>query len=141
MAAATDPSHPAAGALPTVLVIDDDAAIRSLLRRLLERAGYQVAEAHSGRTGLALVREGLSVQLLVADLKMSDGSGGWLLAQLAYEYPALLPRTVVMSGDAHGAKAAHLAVRWRCPVISKALLDDQLLPTLRRLSGSQAEVA
>lgn len=35
-----------------ILVVDDDVDIRSLLRELLERAGYEVAEAGDGRAGL-----------------------------------------------------------------------------------------
>ena len=36
-----------------ILVIDDDADIRLLLRELLERAGYTVDEAEDGKTGAA----------------------------------------------------------------------------------------
>ena len=38
---------------PRVLVVDDDADIRLLLRELLERAGYTVDEAADGRDGAA----------------------------------------------------------------------------------------
>lgn len=131
---AEDPPTPADAAL-TVLVIDDDPAVRAPMRRMLEREGYEVVEAHSGRNALALLREGAEVQLVVTDLKMSDGSGGWLLAQLAYEYPRLLPRTVVVSGDAEGAGAAHVAVRWRCPVLGKPFGSAQLVGALRRVAA------
>ena len=111
---------------PAVLVIDDDASMRAAVRRFLEREGYEVTESASGREALARLREGTAVQLIVTDLKMRDGSGGWLLAQLAYEHPRLLHRTVVISGDPQGAGAAHVAARWRCPVLSKPFTADAL---------------
>lgn len=113
-----------------VLVVDDDADVRQLIHRQLAAAGYAVAEASSGRTALEALRDGLGAQLLVTDLEMSDGSGGWLLAQLAYEYPKLLPRTVVITGDAQGARAAHIATRWRCPVLAKPFSGAQLVQAL-----------
>ena len=107
-------AHQPAGDVPTprrsVLVIDDDAARRAAVRRFLEREGYEVTESTSGRDALTRLREGTVVQLIVTDLKMKDGSGGWLLAQVGYEFPALLPRTLVMSGDA--GSAARWRTRW-----------------------------
>jgi CheY-like chemotaxis protein len=117
----------------TVLVIDDDAPLRTTIRRSLETGGFQVLEATSGRHALAQLREGRTVDLVVTDLRMEDGSGGWLLAQLAYEHPELLGCTVVMAGDAGGAGAAHVASRWRCPVLGKPFSREQLVGALRAL--------
>jgi CheY-like chemotaxis protein len=118
---------------PTVLVIDDDAAMRAAVRRFLEREGYDVTACTSGREALTLLREEPRVQLVVTDLKMKDGSGGWFVAQLGYEFPALLPRTLVMSGDAGGAAAAHVAARWRCPILPKPFGAAELIDALREL--------
>jgi two-component system cell cycle sensor histidine kinase/response regulator CckA len=118
---------------PTVLVIDDDEAVRDVVPRLLEREGYGVLQARSGREALARLREGALVRLVVTDLKMTDGSGGWFIAQLGYEYPALLGRTLLVTGDASGASAAHLASRWRCPLLPKPFSGAQLLDALRQL--------
>jgi DNA-binding NtrC family response regulator len=118
---------------PAVLVIDDDASMRAAVRRFLEREGYDVAESASGREALARLRDGASVQLLITDLKMKDGSGGWLLAQIGYEFPALLPRTLVMSGDATGAAAAHVVARWCCPILPKPFGAAALLDALQEL--------
>jgi DNA-binding NtrC family response regulator len=116
-----------------VLVIDDDASMRAAVRRFLEREGYAVAESASGREALARLREGAAVQLVITDLKMKDGSGGWLLAQLGYEFPALLPRTLVVSGDAGGAAAAHVAARWHCPILPKPFGAAELIDAIREL--------
>jgi two-component system C4-dicarboxylate transport response regulator DctD len=118
---------------PMVLVIDDDASMRAAVRRFLEREGYEVAESASGRDALARLREGTAVQLIITDLKMKDGSGGWLLAQLGYEFPALLPRTLVVSGDAGGAAAAHVVARWRCPILPKPFGAAALIDAVQEL--------
>ena len=122
---------------PVVLVIDDDASMRAAVRRFLEREGYRVEESTSGREALTQLREGASVRLVVTDLKMKDGSGGWLLAQLGYEFPALLPRTLVVSGDADGAAAAHVVARWRCPILPKPFGAAELIDALQELERAR----
>lgn len=131
----SDSEHtiPRADSSPAVLVIDDDASMRAAVRRFLEREGYRVEESTSGREALAQLRAGVSVRLIVTDLKMKDGSGGWLLAQLGYEFPTLLPRTLVVSGDADGAAAAHVAARWRCPILPKPFGAAELIDALQEL--------
>ena len=127
------PSGSPPAPFPTVLVIDDDASMRAAVRRFLEREGYEVVESASGREALTRLREGAAVQLVITDLKMKDGSGGWLLAQLGYEFPALLPRTLVMSGDAGGAAAAHVVARWHCPILPKPFGAAELIDALQAL--------
>ena len=43
--------------MATILVIDDEAPVRTLLRTVLEQAGHEVTEASNGRLGLAAYRE------------------------------------------------------------------------------------
>jgi CheY-like chemotaxis protein len=135
-----DPSPPPsprpsrARAIPLVLVTDDDATMCAMARHLLENSGYEVVEAESGRDALAQLRSGPLPEYLVTDLKMADGSGGWLVSQVAYEFPVLLARTVVITGAAASASAAHVAARWRCPVVSKPFSGAELVEALRRRS-------
>jgi DNA-binding NtrC family response regulator len=119
--------------LPAVLVIDDDASMRAAVRRFLEREGYDVVESASGRDALAQLRQGTAVGLVITDLRMKDGSGGWLLAQLGYEFPALLSRTLVVSGDASGAAAAHVVARWHRPILPKPFGAAELIDALQEL--------
>jgi signal transduction histidine kinase/CheY-like chemotaxis protein len=58
----------------TVLVIEDDEAIRQLLRRLLQRNGWQVAEAQNGREGLEQVGRAVP-SLILLDLMMPEMDG------------------------------------------------------------------
>jgi nitrogen-specific signal transduction histidine kinase/CheY-like chemotaxis protein len=69
------------GGSETVLVAEDEAPVRAVVRRILAEAGYQVLEAASGEEALALAeRHAGSVDLLVADLVM-PGMGGKELAR------------------------------------------------------------
>lgn len=58
----------------TVLVIDDDEGVRTALRTYLERSGYQVREATTGRVGLDLVAE-ITPDLVLVDLLLPDMHG------------------------------------------------------------------
>jgi CheY-like chemotaxis protein len=53
-----------------VLLVDDDAAIRQIARRVLEQDGYDITEASSGPEAIALLSSGASLDLLMADLDM-----------------------------------------------------------------------
>jgi CheY-like chemotaxis protein len=60
----------------TVLVVDDDAAIRQAVRRMLSAEGYQVIEAANGREAIAEVeRIGDQIGILVTDVMMPEMSG------------------------------------------------------------------
>ena len=65
----------------SVLVVDDDGAIRSLLRTVVRREGLEVDAASSGNQAIALLRE-KDYQAVVLDLMMRDGSGEDVLRML-----------------------------------------------------------
>jgi DNA-binding response OmpR family regulator len=62
------------GSVATVLVVEDEPAIRDVLRRYLERAGFGVLTTGSGADALALVR-GSGVDLVLLDLGLPDIDG------------------------------------------------------------------
>jgi DNA-binding response OmpR family regulator len=66
---------------PRILVVDDDPDIRSLLRELFERAGYEITEAGSGRAGLRAVYDG-HPDLVVLDVGMPELDGWQTLERL-----------------------------------------------------------
>ena len=123
------------GQRPLALIVDDDAPMRAMARHVLAMKGYEVAEAAGGREALETLRRGPLPDLLVTDLKMADGSGGWLVSQVGYEFPALVARTVVITGAASGSAAAHVAARWQCPVVAKPFTETDLLEAIAGLEG------
>ena len=70
---------PAGGS--TVLVIDDDATVRDLMRRFLSRSGFQVAIARDGDEGLRLARE-LRPDAITLDVMMPQKDGWTVLSAL-----------------------------------------------------------
>jgi DNA-binding response OmpR family regulator len=65
----------------SVLVIDDEADIRGLLRELLERAGYEVAEGANGRDGLRALYA-TSPDLVLLDVSMPELDGWQTLERI-----------------------------------------------------------
>jgi two-component system NtrC family sensor kinase len=66
----------------TVLLVEDEASVRSVTRRLLERSGYHVLEAGSGHEALRIWDAAApEVDLLLTDLIMPEGINGRTLAQ------------------------------------------------------------
>ena len=80
----------------TVLVVDDDASVRSLVVKTLGRKGYRVLHAASAAEGLTIARAEGALDLLLTDARMPGMSGLDLAKTLAAERPGM--RVVVMSG-------------------------------------------
>jgi two-component system NtrC family sensor kinase len=118
----------------TILVVDDDEAIRGALRAFLEKVGYQVKEAWSGRSALAALTSGRLPEIVLTDLKMSDGSGYWFLEELARDFPRLVRRTVIITGDADHEAATDLAANTGCPLVRKPFELPELLEILDQVS-------
>jgi len=67
--------------VPRILLIEDDAKIRSYMRRILEWKGYAISEAEDGHSGLAMLSEE-TVDLVITDLVMPGKDGLELLTSL-----------------------------------------------------------
>jgi CheY-like chemotaxis protein len=78
-----------------VLVIDDDPRVRSVVRRQMERAGFDVAEAADGREGLKICRREAPAAVLT-DLYMPECEGLETIGRLRREFPQL--PIIAMSG-------------------------------------------
>jgi CheY-like chemotaxis protein len=56
--------------MPTVLLVDDDPAVRRTIARFLTFEGFAVLEAGNGQEALAYLRTGAAVSVIVLDLRM-----------------------------------------------------------------------
>jgi CheY-like chemotaxis protein len=80
----------------TVLLVDDEDAVRAFARRTLESCGYTVLEARGGVEALTLAPTTPRVDLLLTDVLMPQLSGPQLVERYLAKYPA--PVVVYMTG-------------------------------------------
>ncbi len=81
-------SHHLRRSPPCVLVVDDEAGVRRVMKRILEAEGYRVRLAANGAEGLdCLDRE--PIELILLDLKMPEMSGPDFLRQTRKEHGAV----------------------------------------------------
>jgi len=78
-----------------ILVIDDEPQIRSMLRMMLEREGYEVEEAPDGIEGIKRYRQ-KSTDLIITDLIMPNKDGIGMIIDLKKEFPDA--KIIAMSG-------------------------------------------
>lgn len=67
----------------TVLIIDDEHALRALMVEVLEEAGYTILEAADGPTGLKILRSDVRIDLLITDVGLPGGMNGRQVADAA----------------------------------------------------------
>jgi two-component system, OmpR family, phosphate regulon response regulator PhoB len=84
----------------TVLVVEDDAAVRTLIAELLDEAGYAVLEAECGRQALRLAHEHVPSVVLV-DHRLPDMSGLDVLERLRTRPTSRHIPVMLVSGVAH----------------------------------------
>jgi CheY-like chemotaxis protein len=89
----------------SVLVVDDKAEVRELLKAGLEHAGYAVATAANGREALVQQRKS-PAQVVITDLFMPDTDGFETIQALRAEYPDT--KIVAISGDSQRARHEYL---------------------------------
>jgi GAF domain-containing protein/CheY-like chemotaxis protein len=116
-----------------VLVVEDDAGLRALLRRILEREGYGVAEAENGRVALERVRQSVPGVILL-DLMMPEMDGFEFLAELRREEAwRAIPVMVVTAKDLSAEDHERLNGSVERILQKGAYTREALLPEVRRL--------
>jgi len=117
----------------SVLIVDDEAAIRESLRMILEYEGYRVDEAGGGSQALAKVAERLP-DAVILDIKMPEMDGLELLRafrERGYEMPVLM-----ISGHADINTAVEATRRGAFDFFEKPLQRERVLLSLRNATES-----
>jgi CheY-like chemotaxis protein len=83
--------------MKTILLVDDDPQLRTLLGLTLRGSGYSVIEADSGIVGLELARKHLP-DLILSDIDMPGGDGASLLREVRSDPELKFRQFVLMSG-------------------------------------------
>jgi PAS domain S-box-containing protein len=89
----------------SVLVVEDEAAVRRLATSVLRDRGYQVQEACDGAEALVLINQGSPIDLVVTDVIMPKMSGRALYDHLKINKPGV--KVLFMSGYTDDALALH----------------------------------
>jgi CheY-like chemotaxis protein len=108
--------------MPTVLVVDDERAIRSALRRTFERGGLTVREAGSGRDALDALANDPAIEAVVSDFLMPELDGIDFYDALVARSPHLRNRVVFLTGAARDPTVHQPLEERGVPLINK--LED-----------------
>ena len=114
----------------TILVVDDEEAIRRMMAKMLGNSGYTVLNASSAVEALSVCEEkSTTLQLVVTDVAMPGMNGFDLAEQIAERWPTI--RVMFMSGCAND-----LSIRrqlYERPLLAKPFTRDELANKIREL--------
>jgi two-component system cell cycle sensor histidine kinase/response regulator CckA len=124
----------------TILVVDDEATVRSSIRRMLVRQGYTVLEAAHGADALRLIEESSSpIDLVLTDLSMPVMDGRGLITALQRRSGA--PRIVAMSGYDSNAAVRGEPLPDDVGFLQKPFTSDELFGRVREALDAGRESA
>jgi PAS domain S-box-containing protein len=116
----------------SVLVIDDDSAVRDLLAAMLRGAGYEVRTASDGDAGMRAI-ETHPVQLVITDLVMPQTEGLEMLKTVRERFPGV--PVIAISGAFDGEFLKAAALLGAGATLLKPVAADRLLPAVKDLIG------
>lgn len=115
-----------------ILLVEDDAAVRSIVRTGLERYGYTVYEATNGAEALHVTQLFNALpDLLIADLVMPEVTGRELIEGLRHE--GRLPRVLLMSGYTDDEVLRRAAPSDTYPFLKKPFTHKELAAKVREV--------
>ncbi len=116
----------------TTLVVDDEATLRGLT--ILQKAGFEAVGTGSGEVALELLQRGLSVDLLLTDIRM-PGVSGLDFARAAWGFRRDLP-VLFISGYAEPVFQQSENVALLHDFLPKPYNSAELVAAVRRLLGA-----
>ena len=123
----------------TILVVDDEAAVRAVTARILERNGFRVIQTSGGAAALELVERIGPPALVVTDLMMQGVGGAELSRRLKERWPSL--PILFMSGYSPDALLRQGAIGSERELIQKPFTHQTLLASVTRALGVWQEDA
>ncbi len=125
----------------TVLLVEDEDAVRRVLRKELERHGYTILEAAGGEEALRIASsEAETIQLLVTDVVMPQMSGPGLASRLAETHSEL--KVLYVSGYADDDIVQQGTVQPGTPILQKPFAAGVLAEKVRELlDGASSSTA
>jgi PAS domain S-box-containing protein len=120
----------------SLLLVDDDPAMRDILRRVLEREHFTVATASDGHEALQAMRRHLP-DVVLMDLEMPGMDGSTALEEIRKHWGAV---PVILHTGHVGGELIHRAMQYRPSIVlSKPCPMDRLVETVRAVGPGQKE--
>ena len=119
-----------------ILIVDDDDQFRTMLRKVLQRAGYEVTEAANGEQGIDFFSEN-KADLVITDMLMPVMTGSRFISLLRQNFPKL--KILAISGggkmyhsDSYLDYARELGVK---RILKKPVLRKEILQVVEDILG------
>ncbi|AQX73345.1 PAS domain S-box protein [Dehalococcoides mccartyi] len=116
----------------SVLVIDDEAAIRALIRIVLTQDGYRVDECDVPQKAMDMISNN-NYDVILLDIRMPGVSGLELYSEITAEWPQMAKRVIFITGDTSDASISNLMVAKGIPCINKPFNIATLKNTLNSI--------
>jgi DNA-binding NtrC family response regulator len=112
----------------SVLVVDDQADLRTFLRIAVEQAGYEIQEVCNGKEAMDVIRQ-TPCDAVLTDIVMPEGEGIQLLLDLKKEFPAT--PVIVMTGGSGTKDYSYIAMGLGARhILHKPFSVDELVMTV-----------
>jgi two-component system cell cycle sensor histidine kinase/response regulator CckA len=126
---------PAGTGSETILIVEDEAPLRSLLRAVLQMNGYKVLEAHNGQEALGLIQlHSQPIHLIISDVIMPKMGGRELSDHLAQTHPHI--KILAVSGYTDDAIFRHGMLQPGAAFLQKPFTPSALLRKIREMFNS-----
>ncbi|MEP7345658.1 MAG: response regulator [Gemmatimonadaceae bacterium] len=128
--------------LPRVLIVDDDDAVRLVLRRWFTRRGWYAEEASNGDQARAFLapERGAHFDVILCDVRMPEMSGPEFYDWLSVARPSELSHLVFTTGDATAYGVAEFLRASGCQVLEKPFELNALWTIAERLRDDTVTV-
>jgi DNA-binding NtrC family response regulator len=113
----------------TVLIIDDEEKLRTLLSRIIRLEGFTVLEAENLKQGTKLL-EKEDVDVLLSDVKLPDGNGVDFIKDIRSRYPSL--ETILLTAYGNITDGVKAMKNGAFDYITKGDDNDKIIPLLAR---------
>ncbi len=130
------PRQAIGGTGETVLVVDDEPAVRMLVVEILQDLGYQVLQAADGKEGLRILQHGEPVALLITDVGLPGGMNGRQLADAARQRDPQL-NVLFITGYAESAVMGNGQLGPGMRIVTKPFSIDALAARIAELRGKR----
>ncbi len=123
------PADAAAGGAESILVVDDERAVRELLTMILRGRGYTVIPASDAKTALDVLGSDQHIDLVVSDIVMHGMSGTRLVEEIQSRWPAM--KLLFVSGYSQGVALNPESSARKVPLLGKPFTPARLEAMVR----------